>query len=189
MAEKPQDPGLKDAKDKAPPLQPLKEKKVIILFLGLLLLLASGAGAVYVFAPEIIPASLQVWEKKGEAEKSKVAEKNKEAEKSKEPDKDTRGHIYLMDPILVNLADTDKLRYLKIRINLESAEEKPNEEYDKRLPQLRDQILTVLSTKSQKDIVDSEGKKKLREEITNRVNQLLTQFKIQTVYFSEFVIQ
>ncbi len=183
MAEKPQNPELKEKKEKAPPLPLWKKKKLLILILGFLLLLSSGAGAVFLFAPGIIPASLKVWEKKDEAEKEKAAAK------SKESDKDARGHIFVMDSLLVNLADLDKLRYLKIRINLESTEGKPNVEYEKRLPQLRDSILTVISTKTQKDIVDSEGKKKLREEITARVNQLLTQFKMKTVYFTEFVIQ
>jgi len=187
MAEKLSDPELMEEKKEPTASGLLGKKKLLILPLGVILLLSSGAGAVYFFAPQIIPASMKFWEKKAE-EGEKKEEETKET-KGKEPDRLVQGHIYTMDSLLVNLSDTDKLRYLKIRINLESMEGKPNEEYDKRLPQLRDSILTLLSSKTQKDIVDSEGKRRIKEEITARMNQILTQFKIQTVYFTEFVIQ
>lgn len=94
-----------------------------------------------------------------------------------------------MDPFIVNLADQNQPRYLKIRISIESKEIKVNEEYEKRLPQLRDMILTLLSSKSYIDISDSEGEKRLREEITSKLNQLLRSFQVKTVYFTEFMIQ
>jgi flagellar protein FliL len=100
-----------------------------------------------------------------------------------------QGHVYRMDPFLVNLADVDKARYLKIRVNLESNEAQKNDEYDKRLPQLRDTVLTVLTSKKQKDIFDSEGKRKLREELITQLNEVLQRFKVQTIYFTEFMIQ
>ncbi len=100
-----------------------------------------------------------------------------------------QGYIYKMEPFLVNLVDPGQLRYLKITIHVESNQEKVNEEYEKRLPQLRDAILTILSSKNYKDIINSEGKTALREEIKGRLNQLLVGPKVQNVYFTEFVIQ
>jgi len=81
------------------------------------------------------------------------------------------------------------MRYLKLKVEVESAESSSNEEYEKRLPQLRDTVLAVLTSKTSKEIMDSEGKTKLRNEIAARLNQLLTTFQIKTVYFAEFVIQ
>jgi len=46
-----------------------------------------------------------------------------------------------------------------------------------------------LASKASKEIMDSDGKKKLRNEIASLLNQLLTTFQIETVYFAEFVIQ
>ena len=100
-----------------------------------------------------------------------------------------QGHIYKMEPFLVNLMDPGQLRYLKITLHVESNQEKPNEEYEKRLPQLRDAILIILSSKNYKDIMDSEGKTSLREEIKTRMNQLLVGLKVQNIYFTEFVVQ
>jgi len=100
-----------------------------------------------------------------------------------------QGHIYKMEPFLVNLMDPGQLRYLKITLHVESNQEKPNEEYEKRLPQLRDAILIILSSKNYKDIMDSEGKTSLREEIKTKMNQLLVDLKVQNIYFTEFVVQ
>jgi len=100
-----------------------------------------------------------------------------------------QGHIYKMEPFLVNLMDPAQLRYLKITLHVESNQEKPNEEYEKRLPQLRDAILIILSSKNYKDIMDSEGKTSLREEIKTKMNQLLVDLKVQNIYFTEFVVQ
>ena len=102
---------------------------------------------------------------------------------------ETQGHIYQMDPFVVNLADPGQFRYLKIKLDIESNEPKENEEYGKRLPQFRDAILTILSSKSYQDIIDAEGKKKLREEIINKLNQATGDFKVKAIYFTEFVIQ
>jgi len=100
-----------------------------------------------------------------------------------------QGHIYSMEPFLVNLAVPDQVRYLKVKIALESTEGKPDEEYQQRLSQLRDSILTVLSTKRYQDISDSGGKKKLKEEIISKLNALVSHFKVKAIYFTEFVVQ
>jgi len=100
-----------------------------------------------------------------------------------------QGHIYSMDPFLVNLAAPDQVRYLKVWNATATTERKPDEEYQQRLSQLRDSILTVLSTKRYQDIFNSEGKKKLKEEIIARLNPLVKHFQVKAVYFTEFVVQ
>ena len=162
--------------DSAPP-KPKKINKWVIVILGLIFLSGAGIGAVIFFTPGAVPDSLDFWGIKNSAKGEKEADKKRQ------------GHIYNMEPFIVNLADPDQPRYLKLRISLESKEIKLNEEYEKGLPQLRDTTLTLLSSKSYKDISDSEGKKKLREEITSRLNQLLSSFQVKTVYFTEFMIQ
>jgi flagellar FliL protein len=159
---------------------PLKAKKInkwLMVILGLILLGGAGIGAMILFAPGAVRDSLDFLGGKDPAKGKKEAAKK------------SQGHIYNMEPFIVNLADPNQPRYLKIRISLESKEMKVNEEYEKRLPQLRDMILTLLSSKSYKDISDSEGKNRLREDITSRLNQLLSSFQVKAVYFTEFMIQ
>lgn len=99
------------------------------------------------------------------------------------------GHIYKMEPFLVNLADQGHSRYLKITLHLESNQEKPDEEYERKQPPMRDAIITLLSTKYYRDIATAEGKTALREEIKEKVNQLLVKLKAKNIFFTEFVIQ
>jgi flagellar FliL protein len=151
-------------------------KKRLILILGIFLFIAAGAGAVFFFAPDLVKGLPLLGTKEVPKE-----------EKEKAPSK--QGFIYDLDPFLVNLADTDPSRYLKIRINIESHESKENEGVKERLPRLRDAILTLLSSKTYREIYESEGKKKLKEEIIQRANQSLAGFQVKAVYFTEFVIQ
>jgi flagellar protein FliL len=95
--------------------------------------------------------------------------------------------IHKMEPFLVNLADPGQLRYLKVTLHVETPLK--GEEYEKRLPQLRDSVLSILSSKFFKDILTSEGKNVLREEIKEKMNQLLVETKVRNIYFTEFVIQ
>jgi flagellar FliL protein len=168
-------PGKKE--EELVPPKPKKSRKLLVVGVIFIFLIGAAVGAVIFLAPGVIPDSLNLGGIKGAGKKEK------------EPEKKEQGYIYSMEPFIVNLADQDRPRYLKVRVSIESQEMKPNEEYEKRLPQLRDMILTVLSSKSYKEISDSEGKKKLREELILKLNQLLQRFQVKTVYFTEFMIQ
>ena len=143
--------------------KPKSLKLFIIIGIGIVLLGAVGGGAWFLFfkgKPSPPPATAAA-----------------------------NGHIYKMEPFLVNLADPGQPRYLKVTLHIESNQEKPSEEYEKRQPQLRDAILTILSSRQYREIMTSEGKAALREEIKGKVNQLLVNLKAQNIFFTEFVIQ
>jgi len=154
-----------------------KGKKRLFLISGIVLFFFAGMASIVLFSPGVIPGSLRFWGPKDPAVKEKPKPKNEQ------------GHIYSMDPFIVNLADTESARYLKVKIEIEGQEAKVHEEYEKRLPQLRDAVLTILSGKTYKELFDSEGKKKLKEEIVSKANQVFTVLKVKTVYFNEFVVQ
>ncbi|MBI3014040.1 MAG: flagellar basal body-associated FliL family protein [Candidatus Tectomicrobia bacterium] len=99
------------------------------------------------------------------------------------------GPIFVLDPFIVNLAGDNGRRFLKITMDLELGEVKLKEELDRRLPQVRDTILVLLSSKTYEDIESVQGKFKLREEITGRVNSYLQSGKVKKIYFTEFVVQ
>ena len=165
--------------DTPTPEKPPKTFKVLIIVGILAVVLVAGVAAVwYAF---LTPQASEVPSVVGKI-KSLWASERKSSTNG-------QGHIYKMDPFLVNLMDPAQLRYLKITLHVESNQEKPNEEYEKRLPQLRDAILIILSSKNYKDIMDSEGKTSLREEIKTKMNQLLVGLKVQNIYFTEFVVQ
>lgn len=150
------------------------KKKRLFIFLTPLILLVLIGGFIYILQPPFLADFLSNYAG------GKIEKDLPQKEKS---------FIYKMDPLIVNLADKETLHYLKIKIELESMEEKPNEEFEKRLPQIRDNILLLLSMKGRTALMDAEGKNKLRAEIREKVNQVLRNFKIKDIYFTEFLIQ
>jgi flagellar FliL protein len=172
MADPPVGSASKEDKEKVSTPKGKKGKKKLILIAGIFLFLIAGTGAVIIFSPGLIPFG-----GKGHSKEAKEASTK------------TQGHIYSMDTFVVNLMDTEPQRYLKVRIDIESREAKANEEFEKRLPQLRDVILTILTSKTYKEVYDSEGKKKLKEEIILKANQLLGNLGVKAIYYTEFVVQ
>ncbi len=152
------------------------KKGLVILIGGLFFLILAAIGSIFFFAPSLIPAGINPFKEDASTQ-----------EKKPEPAK--HGHIYSLDSMIVNLADTEFPRYLKIKIDIESEEPKGNEEYVKRSPQLKDAILAILTSKTYPEISESKGKVKLKEEIVLKANQLFEKFKVKTIYFTEFVVQ
>jgi flagellar FliL protein len=99
------------------------------------------------------------------------------------------GPIYPLDTFIVNLVGGRGKNYLKAKIELELDNEKTITVIDKRLPQLRDSILTMLSSKAHEDINTLEGKFQLRAEIISTLNQYIHDGKVQNVYFTDFIVQ
>ena len=121
----------------------------------------------------------------------KIAGKSPEAVAAKEEDsgKPDIGPIYNLETFIVNLADPRGKKYLKVRIDLELDHEEVKDEIDKRLPQFRDTVLTLLSSKYYEDINVLEGKLQLRAEIISMLNQYLRTGTITNLYFTEFIVQ
>jgi flagellar FliL protein len=57
------------------------------------------------------------------------------------------------------------------------------------VPQLRDTILILLSSKDAASLRTPQGKFQLKEELTQRANALLPKGGIRSAYFTEFVVQ
>ncbi|BCD61868.1 flagellar FliL protein [Nitratiruptor sp. YY08-26] len=152
------------------------KKKLILILLILLILLGGGGAAAYKFL---------VLDKKKEEQKEKKAEKVVEEIKNVED----LGVQFDVGTFIVNLQDKDADRYLKISIVLDVQDEKIKAELDKRLPQVKDAITTLLFTKSSSELRTAEGIEELKEEILKRVNAILPIGGVKNVYFTDFVIQ
>ena len=99
------------------------------------------------------------------------------------------GPMRPMDSFIVNLTDAQGTRYLKVTMQLEMSHEMLSSEIDNRLPQIRDEVITLLSSKSFDDVSTIAGKRALKRSILNSMNKYLTTGKVLNVYFSEFVVQ
>ncbi len=98
--------------------------------------------------------------------------------------------IYPMDPFIVNIRDGQDIRYMKVKVELEtSGGQEVKAEIDPYLAPIRDAVLTRLSGKTLPDLQDVQGKNRLREEILAATGRILPPGKIKQVYFTDFVVQ
>ena len=99
------------------------------------------------------------------------------------------GVIFDVEPFIVNLSDAQEVRYLKMTVKLELENQEASVELTSRIPQMRDTILVLLTSKDSASIRTTQGKFQLRDEITQRINSLLAKPAVRTVYFTDFVVQ
>jgi len=99
------------------------------------------------------------------------------------------GAMAALDPFIANLNDEDGRRYLKATLQLEFFAGSVPPEFNTRLPQLRDLLLTLLSSKTFGEVRTPQGKAVLRDEIVTRLNHALRADLVKAVYFTEFIVQ
>ena len=59
----------------------------------------------------------------------------------------------------------------------------------KRMVEVRDAIILVISSRKSEELLKPEGKKKLKNDIVETLNNLLSSGKVEQVYFVDFVMQ
>jgi len=97
-----------------------------------------------------------------------------------------------LESFLVNLADMESTRFLKVTFRLGLDDAKSGEEYANDpvvLAATRDKIITLLSTKTAEELLTPEGKERLRNEIREKVNSVLPGGKIVEVFIIDLVVQ
>lgn len=102
------------------------------------------------------------------------------------------GAVVPLEPFVVNLADQDSVRYLRIKVSLMvDSKAKVNEVIENQALTLkvRDVILQTLTRKTSQDLINEAGKNKLRAEIQEGIGRYFKEPKLTDVMFTEFVIQ
>ncbi|MEK7761644.1 MAG: flagellar basal body-associated FliL family protein [Nitrospirota bacterium] len=178
-------PEAEAATDPAPPPAGIPLKLVIIIVAGTLILGLGGAFAFFKF----MAGGHGGDDQKAEATTAKAAGHAETEAKHDAPKVNAPGAIYDVDPFIVNLADTPEVRYLKLTVKLELESQDISAELASRIPQLRDTILVLLTSKDAASIRTPQGKFQLRDEITQRVNSLLPKPGVRAAYFTDFVVQ
>jgi len=154
-------------------------KKTLLIIIGAgLLFLALLGGGFYMIWTQV--QSLQ------QPPQSSEVQASPEKEEVEPP---SIGPTFPLETFVVNLADPDLNRYLRVTMELEMDSPKLEEEMNKRLPQIRDTILRILPEKRSEKIQSAAGKTALRQEIMTAINAYLRSGKIVNLYFTEFVIQ
>src|SRR6185436_10292263 len=103
-----------------------------------------------------------------------------------------RGGVVPLEAFVVNLADPDSARYLRIKVSLMVDNKSKVQEIIENQAltlKLKDVILQTLSRKTSQELINEEGKKKLRAEIQEGIGPYFKEPKLTDVMFTEFVIQ
>jgi len=165
-------------------------KMVIIIVMATLLLGIGAAFAIF----KLMSGGHGGEEAKTEAIEPKASEPKAESHGEAGPKGESKagaakGIMFDVEPFIVNLADAQEVRYLKLTVKLELDSQEASDELNGRIPQIRDTILVLLTSKDSTSIRTTQGKFQLRDEITQRVNSLLPKPAVHTVYFTDFVVQ
>ncbi|MGX9392369.1 flagellar basal body-associated protein FliL [Nitrobacteraceae bacterium UC4446_H13] len=146
---------------------PKSKRKLVIIAAAVLLLLGAGGGGWFFF-----------FNHHGE-------EKHAEAPAPKPP-------VFVDVPdILVNLAGLpgERVQYLKIKVVLEVKDEPLVEKIKPTMPRLMDIFQTYLRELRATDLSGSAGLFRLKEELTKRVNAVISPGQVNAVLFKEVVVQ
>ncbi len=170
--------------------------KLVILLVVVLALLGGGGFAAWKFLlqPKAEEAGHDAPKESAEApaghgEKAPEAtEQASEGGASEEKGSAAAPEIVKFDPFVVNLADPMGRRYLKVTMEVEVAPGS-TEALNAALPRAKDTLLLLLSSKFYSELSSMDQKIELKNEIMERLNQIIGKGKVKNIYFTEFVIQ
>ena len=97
--------------------------------------------------------------------------------------------VFLIDDIIVNPSDTDGKRLLLASIGLDLQSEEAKVELKSKEVIVKDVIITTLSSKTWSQLNESTYKDTLKYEISSKLQKLIPNVKINTVYLSKYITQ
>ena len=193
--------------------QPTVEKKKgnkTIIMMGIVILISVGCAFVFVskvypsltgnVAPDALVPENEAAVETAEAQTVKQPETKKEpasaskkkeekGEEGKEGAEKEGSLIVPVDTIVVNLSGSNGRRYLKAKINLEAKDGDVKKIIEAKSIQIKDRLISIISSKTLEDIDGLEAQENLRKEIKDAVDVVLKVEGVLQVYFTEFVVQ
>lgn len=179
-----------------------KGGKKIILLAIVAVLLVTGGGVGYYFlriagtskaeaaSDKKSKKAAKTEEPAGEEEETKSAKKPEKTESAQIPDDEDVKHVVELPPFIVNLADSEQARYLRMSVSLGIGEggekEKPDPLF---MTRVRNAMLAVLSQKSSDEILTVEGKTKLRKELLEAAQAASAEPEVHAIYITDFIVQ
>ena len=155
---------------------PKKSKKLLLIILIALILIGGGGTGGFFYWRHRVAKQQEA--AKGETQKQ---------EKHGADDGDVAEVVELL-PFIVNLADHDEPRYLRMTISLgiSEASEKPDPLFTTKV---RNAILAVVTTKTSEKILTVEGKTELRKEMLEAAKSAVTKPEVKAIYITDFIVQ
>ncbi|MDX9714369.1 MAG: flagellar basal body-associated FliL family protein [Dissulfurispiraceae bacterium] len=111
------------------------------------------------------------------------------SDKKDEVKKEEPSAMLVMEPFVVNLYDPSGARFLKVSIQIELASAAILEIAKTKTPQLRDSVITLLTSKTADAVMSPEGKLQIKDEISLRATQVIGEKSVKNVFLTDFVMQ
>lgn len=171
-----QDPEVQEASEEGVEEAPKSKKKLIIIIVAAVLVLAIGGGAAMFFMG-------------GKSDENSEDGEHEEVEAVaiKEP-------VFVkLETFTVNLNPDDGERFLQVDITLNASDKAEADVLGLHMPQVRNRVLMLLTSKMASEISGMEGKKELSAELVEHINEPYAEgaepLKVVDAFFTSFVIQ
>ncbi len=96
---------------------------------------------------------------------------------------------FKLEPFIVNLSGNADVKFLKVTIHLKLAKEECTRFVEPHVAEIRDSILMLLSSKEYEMVNTVQGKMELRDEVLERVKNIVKGGKVTGAFFIDFVAQ
>lgn len=95
-----------------------------------------------------------------------------------------------LEQFTINLSTPGSVnpKYVRVNVAVEVMNEEVEAEFNRRLPQVRNSIIDLFNSKRPADLVTTEGREALKEEIQNALNGFMVSGKVKGVYFVNFAL-
>ncbi len=98
------------------------------------------------------------------------------------------GDTINLKPFNINLGNPLENRYVRLELSLEyKGKDSQKQEIERRMPQLRDAIISVTGKKSREFLLSADGKDQLRKELLIVINRYMSR-PIEAVYITDILI-
>jgi flagellar FliL protein len=146
-----------------------KSRKKLFMIVGAVLLLAAGGGGAWWYTSHAAPAK-------------------------KEAEKKLPSQYFAMDPaFVVNLADTDAVRYLQADVQLATRDPETLKALQEQAPAIRNRLLLLFGQQTSEQLVQRSGKERLQDRALAEVKSVLKHEgapdKVEAVIFTSLVTQ
>ena len=165
-----------------------KKKKplMLIIIIAVVLIVGGGAGAFFMMGDK--------GEDVTEGEAAAEGEEDEEGEEGEEGEGLAEAHYFSLDPpFTVNFSGSSRARFLQVSIEGMTRDSTVKEDITKHLPQVRNNLVLLLSSKTYEELSIQKGKEDLRKQVLKEMQKILEaetgKEGIEDVYFTSFVMQ
>lgn len=188
-----------------------KSKLMLIIIIAVVVLGGGGGAFFYMKRSKAGEVEAEKAKKEAKEKKAKAAEEEEEVAAESEgegstvekegkpksklnkislPDDSEVKKVIELQPFIVNLADNENTRYLRMTVSLGVGESKGEEKPDQLLvTRVRNAMLALLTTKKSEEVLSPEGKNQLRKDLLRAARAAVEEPKIEAIYITDFIVQ